>query len=155
MRLRDISSITEANKFLPEFIADYNSKFAVTSKKTNNMHVPITYDEDKLNYILSVRENRVLSKNLECSFNNMCIQITTKTKGYRLRKATVTIAMNTDGEITVWHQKEKLQFTIKNTQLRTRVVDYKEISLNSPFNLTLAKDFLNLPRRQEKIIISP
>lgn len=138
MRLRNISGIEAANKFLPEFIATYNKKFAVPPKKTHNSHVEVTGSQEKLDYILSVREKRILSKNLECSFNNMCIQIITKTRGYRLRHAAVTISTTPDGKIRVCHKGEKLDFKIRTKQQKTNVVDYKGLILKSGLNRALS-----------------
>ena len=138
MRLRNISDIDAANKFLPEFIATYNKKFAVPPKKTHNSHVEVTDSQEKLEYILSVREKRILSKNLECSFNNMCIQIMTKTRGYRLRHAAVTISTTPDGKIIVCHKGEKLDFKIKTKQQKTNVVDYKGLILKSGLNRAIS-----------------
>jgi hypothetical protein len=68
MRLRAISSAAEANAYLPEFIRDYNRRFAVSSRSAEDAHRPLSATQD-LTRILSWCETRVLSKNLTLSYD--------------------------------------------------------------------------------------
>jgi hypothetical protein len=137
LRLRGISTIEEANKYLPEFIKKYNAKFAKYPKSEQNAHRTVTISDEQLNYILSVRETRTLSKNLECSFYNQIYQVITKTTGYRLRFAKVDFAYDTNDNLTIWHNNNKLDFKIKQKEQRTQVSDRKNLNTkikNRPIN---------------------
>lgn len=128
LRLRGIRTIEEANKFLPEFIKKYNTKFAKPPKSEQDAHKELTITSEQLNYILSVRETRVLSKNLECSFDNQLYQIITQTTGYRLRFAQVDFAEDTNGNLSIWYNNKKLEFKVKRKDQRTKVCDRKTIN---------------------------
>ena len=41
LRLRNISAMEAANAFMPEFIADYNARFAKVPRNSNNTHRPL------------------------------------------------------------------------------------------------------------------
>jgi hypothetical protein len=60
LRLRNISSITEANRYLPEFIDDYNRRFAIKPITDTNVHRSI--DESILNNALCAHFRRRISK---------------------------------------------------------------------------------------------
>jgi len=85
LRLRGISSIEDANGYMPEFIREYNKRFAVEPANLEDAHRPLHYDKAGLRRILSVHTHRKLSKNLEFSLNGKTHQIVTKTTGYRVR----------------------------------------------------------------------
>ena len=133
LRLRGISTIEEANRFLPEFIEKYNEKFAKLPKSKDDAHRDLTMTQEQLNYILSVRQTRKLCKNLECCFYNITFQIQTKTHGRRLQHAEVQIAEDTNGNITVWYNNQLLEFKIINKNLKTKVVERKNIKIGHQF----------------------
>ncbi len=147
LRLRGISSIEEANRYLPEFIKKYNVKFAKQPKSEQDAHRELAISDEQLNYILSVRETRTLSKNLECSFNCQLYQITTKTTGYRLRHAQVEFAYDTQGKLTIWYNNNKLEFKIKQKEKRTKVTDRKNLNSNLR-NRSINKPAQNHPWRR-------
>jgi transposase len=101
LRLRGISDIDAANAFLPEFIADYNRRFAKPPQCPTDAHRPILHDASELALIFSIHHPRKLSKNLTCQFQNREYQITGKGKGYRLRGSPVTLCEGFDGSLTI------------------------------------------------------
>ena len=128
LRLRNISSIEEANKYLPDFISNYNKKFAKPPKSTQDYHRKITEDDDQLNYILSVRETRKLSKNLECSFYKNIYQIVTKSTGKRLRHSEVNFATDTEGNTKIWHDNTILKYRVIDKTQRTEINNQKTLN---------------------------
>lgn len=77
MRLRNISSMAEGNAYLPEFIEDFNSRFAVEPRSSVNAHRPLTAKDD-LARILTRQETRTISKNLTVQFEKVVYQIQTE-----------------------------------------------------------------------------
>ena len=128
MRLRGINNIDDANKYLPEFISKYNEKFAKLPKDETNIHRQVDLTTEQLEDILSIRTTLKLSKNLEFSFNNKIYQITDKIKGYRLRKAVVTILENTDNQTKILYKNIKCAFRVLNKNLKTNGTDNKNIT---------------------------
>lgn len=103
LRLRAISSVAAANRYLPEFIRDFNSRFAVRARSEEDAHRPLSADED-LSRILALCERRTLSKNLTISYDNVIYQIETKRAAYTMRGAHVEVRETCAGHITIEYQ---------------------------------------------------
>ena len=85
MRLARISDIESGNVFLESFITKYNDKFGVEPASSEDAHRVVTHNESELSFILSNRETRKLSKNLEFSLHNTKCQIQNVGQVYRMR----------------------------------------------------------------------
>lgn len=112
MRLRGISSIEQANAFMPEFIKAYNAKFARVPADPQDAHRPLLHERNALRQVLSVQTARKLSKNLEFSLHRKTYQITSQGKGYRLRHKTVTVCEHVDSTQEVFAGEQKLEFRV-------------------------------------------
>lgn len=126
LRLRRISSLAAANAYLPEFIADYNQRFAVAPRSAESAHRPLVQGED-LERILTLCERRTLSKNLTLSYNNVIYQIKTKRSAYTMRQAQVEVRERHTGEITIEYKQRPLAYTIysKQEQQQGKVIEAK------------------------------
>ena len=67
MHLLGLSSMEQGNDYLPEFMTDFNQRFAVPARSQNDAHRPQQLDH--LDFILAWQESRILSKNLTLQFN--------------------------------------------------------------------------------------
>lgn len=112
LRLRGIGDIEAANAFLPEFIADYNDRFAVQPRDPVNAHRPVLHEADELALILRPHHTRKLSKNLTLQFQNREYQLQGQGRGYRLRGANVTVCAGFDGAVTLLHQGRSLPYRL-------------------------------------------
>lgn len=139
LRLNKISTIEEANVFLPIFMEDYNRRFAVIPKNPNNAHRPLL-QEHNLEQIFSIRKFRELSKNLTFQYNNTIYQIQTERETYALRRAKVTLYEKENGSIEILYKNKPLKFTTYNSQEKQgEIIDSKR--LNEALD--------NLQKRQE------
>ena len=107
LRLNQISTIKEANAFLPTFIEDYNRRFAVILKDPNNAHRPLLQDQN-LDLIFTIQEFRHLSKNLTFQYNHIIYQIRTERESYALREAIITLSERKDGTVDFATERAKL-----------------------------------------------
>ncbi len=158
MRLRGISDIETANAYLPEFIDQYNKKFAVEPKNSADAHVKLSGNKNEnLDLIFCFKEERELSKNLELSYHNDLYQIKTKNKGYRLRHAKVTVCEDLEGKITIFYKGEKLPYKCYKKQKKTAsIVGAKAI--NHKINSIIKrrrKPGMDHPWRQYKSAYKP
>ena len=112
MRLRRIDSIDQANAFLPEFMADYNRRFAVPPQNPHHAHRPVLHDPASVDLILSLHATRRLTQNLTLSYRNRQYQIQGQGKGYRLRSHPVTVCENFDGRVTLLSQGRSLDYRV-------------------------------------------
>jgi len=126
LRLNKISTIEEANAYLPTFIEEYNRRFAVVPKDPTNAHKPLG---ENLDLIFTIREFRHLSKNLTFQYNNVLYQIQTERETYALRKAKVSIREKKDGTIEVLYKNKPLAFKAYYSQQKQgEVIDSKNLN---------------------------
>ena len=112
MRLRNIRSIEQANAFLPQFIDDYNRRFAVPAHHPDNAHREVLHNAEALTLILCRHHRRKLSKNLTIAFRNTEYQLQGYGKGYRRRGATITVCEDFNGAVTLLHQGKALAYRL-------------------------------------------
>ena len=112
LRLRGLDSMEEANAFLPEFMADYNRRFAVPPQNPQDAHRRVLHDAASLDLILSLHATRKLSRNLTLRYQNREYQILGQGKGYRLRSSPVTVCEDFDGRLSLWCQGKTLDYRI-------------------------------------------
>lgn len=115
LRLRSISSVGEANAYLPEFIADFDARFSVSPRSAADAHRPLAATEC-LDRILVLCERRTLSKNLTISYHNMIYQISTRRAAYTMRGAHVEVRETSGGEIAIEYKGQALSYNIFSEQ---------------------------------------
>lgn len=126
LRLNKISTIEEANAYLPTFIKEYNRRFAVVPKDPTNAHKPL---EQNLDLIFTIREFRYLSKNLTFQYKSIVYQIWTERETYALRNAKVTVREKKDGSIEVLYKNKPLVFRAYHFQEKQgEVADSKNLN---------------------------
>jgi transposase len=115
LRLRGLSSIQAANAYLPEFIEEYNARFAVAPRSSESAHRSLQKGED-LDRVLTLCEWRTLSKNLTLSYNNVIYQIQTKRAVYTMRNAHVEVRETSTGEVTIEYKGRALEHSVYRQQ---------------------------------------
>jgi transposase len=127
LRLRGISSREAGNTYLPEFMADFNQRFTVQPRSSQDAHRPLSAQDD-LSRILTWQETRTLSKNLTLQFKKIVYQVQTKRPRYALRRATVTVCEDAQGQITLLYKGQALDYTIFHRQAKqAEIVDSKKV----------------------------
>jgi len=127
--LRRISNMADGNAYLPEFIEDFNQRFAVSPRSPNDAHRPLTRHEN-LDHILSWQEPRLLSKNLTLQFKKVIYQIQTDRPSYALRNAQVLVCEDAAEQITILYKSKPLAYSIFHKQERIpQIVESKNLDL--------------------------
>lgn len=129
MRLLGISTIEKANKYLAKYIEIHNQKFSVKAKEKTNMHRDLTKQEKKdLDKIFSIKDKRVLTKNLICQYKNTQYQIQTNRPTYAMIHALVIVRENMKGKISIEYKGKELDYTIYQKRPRAQIVDSKNLN---------------------------
>ena len=108
MRLRGICGMEAGNAYLPEFMADFNRRFAVAPRNPEDAHRKVLHDAAELDLIFCEHHRRKLTKNLTIRFECREYQVTGRGKGYRLRGAEVTVCKSFHGAVTVLREGREL-----------------------------------------------
>jgi len=107
MRLRGISTLDEANKFLEEYLPKYNSIFSLPPANPKNLHRKVPVDLE-LNWVFAFREERVITNDFTVSWRNKVFLI--KNPSITLRRRKVSVMENLKGEIRIWFNGRFLEF---------------------------------------------
>ena len=103
MRLEGISSIAEANAWLPCFIEHFNQKFAKCARNSKNLHLPLTESNLELDDIFTWQEPRKVTKNLTITYDK-CIYILEPTElNHKLAGQYISILEYPDGTLALMH----------------------------------------------------
>ena len=104
MRLKEICTIEEANKFLQGYLPEYNRRFTVQSKKTGNLHRKVPKGMP-LDGILCIKTERVLRNDLTISYDGNLYQVMDKTNAKK-----VMVEKRINGTMAIIHNGNRLRF---------------------------------------------
>jgi transposase len=138
LRLRGINDLAGANAYLPAFMADFNSRFAVAPSSAEDAHRPLLHRARELDLLLAEQEERTLSKNLIVQYHNVAYQLQHPGPGYRLRGAKVTVCALADGEVVLLREGRELPYTTYRKGERPPPVE-DEKTLNERVDAALEK----------------
>ena len=128
MRLRRINNMQQGNAYLPEFIADFNARFAVQPRSSLDAHRPMQAHQN-LDQILVWQETRLITKNLTLQFKNVVYQIQTDRTAYALHKAQVTVCQDDQGKVSILYKGNELSYTIfQKQEHQAEVVSSKQVA---------------------------
>jgi transposase len=128
LRLREISTIEQANAFMADYRQDFNRRFAVQARSNHDAHRPLLFSDAELDLIFTLQQPRTLSKNLTLQYKRVIYQIQTARPSYALRQAQVTVCENAQGEITILYKGKSLNFSIfLKQQHQAQVLSSKEL----------------------------
>jgi transposase len=103
MRLAGISTLEEANRFLPEFLIRYNDHFAVPPAKPEPIYRPVTPDLD-IEGILCFKERRRVAKDNTVEYHGKTLQIFPGSERTTYAGAHVEVQKRLDGRVLVCHK---------------------------------------------------
>lgn len=117
MRLLGICTYELANLFLPEFIHDYNHRFAVMSASILDFHRPLDKTQD-LDFLFSIHDFRTITNTLLIHYAAKVYQIVTNHPAYYYAKQEVLITCDNIGVVSAWFHGSLL--TLKEIEKRPR-----------------------------------
>ena len=112
MRLQHIDNIEQANVWLPDFIADFNHRFAKAAQYPKDMHRPLRESVDELHDIFSWQEPRKVSKSLTFQYDKVIYLIDPTEENQRLVHQVVKVLDRPDGTIAIQYGHRKLGFKV-------------------------------------------
>lgn len=107
MRLVNVCSIVEANKFLCSYIPEHNRRFSILPKYPKNLHKSIAKNLD-INWVFAVRDERLISNDFTISWKNRTFLL--KKPSMVLKKKHVIMLENLKGRIRIWFNGRALEF---------------------------------------------
>jgi hypothetical protein len=132
LRLRNISTVQEANLYLEEFIQDYNNRFAKPPISNENMHRPLS-KHMVLDNILCFKTMRTVSYNLTFQHNRQLFLLEDSVQTRELRRKQVLLCEYPEGHIKIFYQDLELKYSMLYDRVEQRpqgeiVTDNKYLS---------------------------
>ena len=119
LRLQKISSIDEANAFLPAFTKVYNHKFRKPPLKDTNLHRPLTNgNRAQLDEIFCWQEERTLSNNLTLQYDKIMYLVEDTPKTRLLKRKRVVVYDHPDHPIQIKHEGKVLPYKVHFDRIR-------------------------------------
>lgn len=125
MRLRNIDNIQDANKYLVEFLEDFNQKFSKEPRGQFDAHRPLDAGTD-LDRILTRLEERTVSKDLCISIDNTYYKIMESAISNRLKKQKVEVRWKQDGSFKLFFKDKELKYIPAGEYTEKTVLNSKE-----------------------------
>jgi hypothetical protein len=131
LRLENISTIDDANAFVPDFITRYNQRFAVEPRSTIDAHRAIAPNVD-LDRILCCWHPRIISKNLTVQFGSSIFEIIENAQPRRLQHARVIVLERKDGTVAIERDGQSLPYRTRPiADRRPRIADAKTVAASN------------------------
>jgi transposase len=129
LRLQRINSYQEANRYLPAFLESYNRKFAVLPRAANDAHAPLDPEVD-LDFLFSIHDSRIISKDLLIHYNNTTYQILTDRLPQNLIRREVLTVEDEYEQLSVFLNHQQLKLSISHLQptKQPRIMSTKSFS---------------------------
>jgi transposase len=115
MRLRGISSMAAANAYAPEFMEDYNRRFARAPMNPHDAHRPVHPNED-LAQIFTWQEERTVTRNLVVHFRRLTFLIVPSPETLALAGRRVHLHESADGKVEIHYAGQLLPYTVLDKQ---------------------------------------
>jgi hemin uptake protein HemP len=129
MRLEGISTIEQANAFLPGFFKKHNKRFRKEPANPKDAHRTMRQADD-LERIFARKDTRKLSKDLTFQHHGILYLVETKTPN-RLRYASIDVLWRDNQPVKVEHDGKKLKYKVCEERVYEQplVLDAKEIGV--------------------------
>lgn len=108
-RIANISTIEEANAFVPNYIARHNQQFAKSALEETDAHTLLSAEQnDNLDYIFAIQEHRQVTKALTVQYNNKIYAINQVRAIRTLRKRGVMVYEMLNSQIKIFSGDQEL-----------------------------------------------
>ena len=105
--MRNITTVEDANAYLPKWIArEHNQKFTISAKEPGTAFVP--YFGSDLDKIWSNQHERVVNNDNTVSYQNLSLQIPQQTFRFSLAKCGVLVCRHLDQTISLYYGLHQL-----------------------------------------------
>ncbi len=120
MRLEGISSIAEANAFLPSYMARHNARFARPPFDPRDLHRPLA-PHDNLETEMVWREERTVTASLTLHYNKAMFILEPNPISTKLARKRVSVCEYPDGRLEIRHGEHSLLVTANMRRPAQRV----------------------------------
>lgn len=121
LRLRGLRDLAAGNAYLPEFLADFNRRFAVPARNPEEAHRPLL-PSHSLARIFSWQTPRKVTQHLTVQYHQQVYQLLHPERTFAFRGAQVLVLDDGHGSITLEYKGRALAYRLVQTQSRQAAV---------------------------------
>jgi len=139
MRLANVCSIEEGNRFLEEYLPIYNARFSKEAASLEDGHHRV-FDHLDLDRVFTLREERTISKSLDVSIGGQIYQILNCSTPRRLMNKKATIFFDLDRTLWLECQSKRYELVLyRETEAELPEMDRKQLDnwLNRKGSMTV------------------
>jgi transposase len=105
MRLKQIASMVEGNRFLPTYLADHNRRFVSAPQAAEDFHTAVPESVD-LDAIFRLEEMRTISNDWVVSYHSRLFQLRVSSRQHAPARSQVTVCEWQDGRIKIYYRDQ-------------------------------------------------
>jgi len=143
MRLANINTIVEANKYLKEiFIPKFNAQFGVVAKRKANLHKKLSKEQkNSLEQIMSIQSERIVNNDYTVRFKGRYHQLEEVQPVTVYKRTRVTIEKHVNGELKIFLRNKYLNhFVLPERPKKDRDVKLVALTKTKPVGWTPPAD---------------
>lgn len=159
LRLNNIATMEDANKFLQEkYLPVHNAKFSLPAITVGDAHRPI--DGYNLDYILSIKEKRVLANDFTISYRKRLLQVEPTSTVILRPKDSITVLKLLNNSLVLLLRGKKLNFSeirerpSKPAAPKVYSDSYHKPTFNHPWRNYLRKENSKYPKSTQMEVIA-
>lgn len=114
LRLAGITTLVDANAFLPDFVARYNARFAQLPADPDPAWVALAPDVD-LAYYFACRETRTVRADHTLAWRGQTLQLAVGRHEPSLARMTVTVHVVPEGDLYVYRGQRRVAYRVLDT----------------------------------------
>jgi hypothetical protein len=109
MRLKQISSLQEGNRFLPTYLADHNRRFVTAPQAAEDFHTAVP-DGMEFDAIFRLEETRTISNDWVVSYHGRLFQLRANSRYHAPARSKVTVCEWQDGRIKIYYRERLMEW---------------------------------------------
>jgi transposase len=120
MRLSEVTTLSQANSFLPNFISSYNARFALEARDLEKAWCALPKDFD-FDYYFATRALRLVKRDHTLQWQGQCLQLMVDQRTPSLANKRISVHQTPEGEINLYAEKRRLSYRIvESTERRSQ-----------------------------------
>ena len=109
MRVKQIASMEEGNRFLPTYLADHNRRFVTAPQVAEDFHTAVP-EGMELDAIFRLEETRTISNDWIVSYHGRLFQSRVNSRQHAPARSKVTVCEWQDGRIKIYYRDQLMEW---------------------------------------------
>jgi hypothetical protein len=109
MRLQQIASMEEGNRFLPRYLADHNRRYVSAPQAAEDYHTAAPESLD-LDAVFRLEQTRTIGNDWVVSYHGRLLQLRRHGRQHAPARSKVTVCESPDGRIEIYYREQAMEW---------------------------------------------